>query len=103
MLWRRVKRQVPVCGKGSAFDTCERTVRKSITWLLRLLADERCDRIKSMDIEGRIQYARGWGVVPEHLAKLLRPHRLRCGDADGLDVRGGNLDRGGARASVGAW
>ncbi len=39
-----------------------------------------------MDIEGRIQYARGWGVVPEHLAKLLRHHRLRCGGADRIAV-----------------
>ncbi|OLB59880.1 MAG: hypothetical protein AUH94_08935 [Ktedonobacter sp. 13_2_20CM_2_54_8] len=53
-----------------------------------------------MDIEGRIQYARGWGVVPEHLAKLLRHHRLRCGGADRIAVRGGNLDRAGTGARV---
>src|SRR5713226_8773434 len=68
------------------------------------LAAERCDRMKSRNIAssetGRIHYARGWGVVPEHLAKLLRPHRHRCGDADGLDIRGDDLDCGGAGARV---
>src|SRR5258708_16920893 len=64
------------------------------------LAAERCDRMKSRNIAsseiGRIHYARGWGVVPDHLAKLLRPHRLRCGDADGLDFCGVDLDYGGS-------
>src|SRR5258708_29523609 len=68
------------------------------------LAAERCDRMKSRNIAsseiGRIHYARGWGVVPDHLAKLLRPHRLRCGDADGLDICGDDLDCGGAGARV---
>src|SRR6266571_9055777 len=50
--------------------------------------------------EGSIHYARGWGVVPDHLAKLLRHHRLRCGDADGIDVRGDHLDHGDSGAKV---
>jgi hypothetical protein len=53
-----------------------------------------------MNIEGRIHYARGWDIVPEHLAKLLRHHRLRCGGTDRIAVRGGNLDGGCAGASV---
>src|SRR5260370_35204909 len=71
------------------------------------LAAERCDRMKSRNIAssetGKIHYARGWGVVPEHLAKLLRPHRHRAGDADGLDIRGDDLHRRGAGARVVAW
>src|SRR6266849_8988766 len=59
------------------------------------LAAERCDRMKSRNIAssetGRIHDARGWGVVPDHLAKLLHHHRLRCGDADGIDIRGDYL------------
>src|SRR5216684_5861746 len=68
------------------------------------LAAERCDRMKSRNIAssetGRIHDARGWGVVPDHLAKLLHHHRLRCGDADGIDIRGDDLDCGGAGARV---
>ena len=44
--------------------------------------------------------AGGWDVVPEHLAKLLRHHRLRCCDADWIDVRGDFLDCGVSGASV---
>ena len=75
-------------------------------WLIRILAAERCDRMKDepstigIDLEGRIHHARGTAVAACHLAKLLRHHRLRCGDADGLDVRGDYLDRGEAGASV---
>src|SRR5437588_529912 len=47
-----------------------------------------------------IHHARGCAAAACHLANLLHPHRLRCGDADGIAVRGGNLDRGGAGASV---
>src|SRR5207245_5348479 len=62
---------------------------------------------KRFILEGRIHHARGCAVAACHLAKLLRPHRHRCGDADGLDVRGDHLERRGAGARVvgewGAW
>src|SRR2546423_5554896 len=47
-----------------------------------------------------IHRAGGWDVVPEHLAKLLRHHWLRCCDADGIDVRGDFLDCGVSGASI---
>src|SRR5258708_12838897 len=56
----------------------------------------------ALSLVGRIHHARGCAVATCHLANLLHHHRLRCGDADGLDVRGGDLDRGGAGARVGA-
>ena len=42
----------------------------------------------------------GCAVAACHLAKLLRHHRLCCGNADGLDVRGDHLGRAGTGASV---
>src|SRR2546423_10927 len=53
-----------------------------------------------MYIEGKIHYARGCGVAACHLAKLLRHHRLRCGGADWIDVRGDRLDHGDSGAKV---
>src|SRR5260221_3414028 len=72
----------------------------TITWLIRFLADERCDRMKRMYIEGGIHHARGCGVATYHLGKLLRHHRLLCCGADWVDVRGDHLDRGGSGAKV---
>src|SRR6266567_3517496 len=67
----------------------------SASWAL---ADE--PSTVGLDLEGRIHHARGCAVAACHLAKLLRHHRLCCGDVDGLDVRGGDLDGGGAGASA---
>src|SRR5258708_36675521 len=62
------------------------------------LADE--SHTVCIDLEGRIHYARGCAVAAYHLANLLHHHRLRCGDADGIDVRGGDLDCGDWAAQV---
>src|SRR6266568_2959612 len=62
-----------------------------ISWMLRLFI---------IYIGRGIHHARGCGVAASHLGKLLRHHRLLCRGADGIDVRGDHLDRGGSGAKV---
>jgi len=62
------------------------------------LADEASTVCTS--IEGRIHHVRGTARVACRLAKLLRHHRLRCGPAFGLAVRGHHLGFGGIGARV---